>query len=48
MASRRLVEQARELMPWSQVRLLHVGKVYMRKEGPVFTAAQIARMPNDF
>jgi NAD(P)H-flavin reductase len=26
----------------------NVGKVYVCKEGPVFTAAQIAHMPNDF
>ncbi len=26
----------------------NVGSVYVCKEGPVFTAAQIARMPNDF
>lgn len=26
----------------------NVGKVYVCKEGPVFTAAQIAKMPNDF
>jgi NAD(P)H-flavin reductase len=26
----------------------NVGKVYVCKEGPVFTAAQVARMPNDF
>jgi sulfhydrogenase subunit gamma (sulfur reductase) len=26
----------------------NVGKIYVCKEGPVFTAAQIAQMPNDF
>jgi sulfhydrogenase subunit gamma (sulfur reductase) len=26
----------------------NVGEIYVCKEGPVFTAAQVARMPNDF
>lgn len=26
----------------------NVGKIYVCKEGPVFTAAQVAQMPNDF